>query len=214
MPAVGGLAREKVVTRYNGDGLAESTSGLAGYTSDVTYSPFGEVMRTVSGSQPYRVWTTNFVDPRTGKLQRTVADRETSGPHRISDSYYSYDASGIITSHARKLAEATGETWDTQCFTYDAMGELLNAWTSNVAPTGNGTGCKSSNGTTWGPRTDYETSSGPVADARTRRPTCRAPTPPSAPPWPPPPRTRPRSPAAPPPTASPSPSTGSATGPR
>ncbi|UUU31362.1 hypothetical protein JIX56_16425 [Streptomyces sp. CA-210063] len=165
MPAVGGLAREKVVTRYNGDGLAESTSGLAWYTSDVTYSPFGEVMRTVSGSQPYRVWTTNFVDPRTGKLQRTVADRETSGPHRISDSYYSYDASGIITSHARKLAEASGETWDTQCFTYDAMGELVNAWTSNAAPTGNGTGCKSSNGTTWGPRTDYETSSGPVADA-------------------------------------------------
>lgn len=165
MPAAGGLAKEKVVTRYNGDGLAESTSGLAWYTSDVTYSPFGETLRTVSGSQPYRVWTTNFVDPRTGRLQRTVADRETSGPHRISDSYYAYDASGIITSHARKLAEATGETWDTQCFTYDVMGELLNAWTSNVAPAGNGTGCKASNGTTWGPRTDYETSSGPVADA-------------------------------------------------
>ena len=165
MPAVGGLAQEKVVTRYNGDGLAESTSGLAWYTSDVTYSPFGEVMRTVSGSQPHRVWTTNFVDPRTGKLQRTVADRETAGPHRISDSYYSYDASGIITSQARKLAEASGETWDTQCFTYDAMGELVNAWTSSVAPAGNGTGCKSSDGTTWGPRTDYEASSGPVADA-------------------------------------------------
>lgn len=165
LPAVGGLAKEKVVTRYNGDGLAESTSGLAWYTSDVTYSPYGEPLRTVSGAQPYRVWTTNFVDPHTGRLQRSVADRETSGPHRITDSYYSYDKSGVITSNARSLSEASGSTWDTQCFTYDVMGELANAWTSNITPGGKGTGCKSSNGATWGYRTDYAASSGPVADA-------------------------------------------------
>jgi RHS repeat-associated protein len=165
LPAVGGLAKEKVVTRYNGDGLAESTSGLAWYTSDATYSPYGEVLRTVSGSQPYRVWTTNFVDPHTGRLQRTVTDRETSGPHRITDGYYSYDLSGTITSNARKLSAATGETWDTQCFTYDVMGELVNAWTSKVTPAGNATGCKAANGTTWGHRTDYRDSSGPVAHA-------------------------------------------------
>ncbi|MEV6383579.1 polymorphic toxin-type HINT domain-containing protein [Streptomyces sp. NPDC051773] len=165
LPSVGGLAQEKVVTRYNSDGLAESTSGLAWYTSDITYSPYGEPLRTVSGSQPSRVWTTNFVDPYTGRLQRTVADRETAGPHRISDSYYAYDKSGLITSNARQLSDASGDTWDTQCFTYDVMGELVNAWTSNVTPTGSGTGCKSAAGTTWGPRKDYATSSGPVADA-------------------------------------------------
>jgi RHS repeat-associated protein len=165
LPAVGGLAKEKVVTRYNGDGLPESTSGLTWYTADATYSPYGEVLRTVSGAQPYRVWTTNFVDPHTGRLQRTVADRETAGPHRISDSYYSYDATGTITSHARQLTEATGSTWDTQCFTYDVMGELAHAWTSNLEPTGGGTGCKAANGITWGPRTTYAFSSGPVADA-------------------------------------------------
>ncbi|MFE5819382.1 polymorphic toxin-type HINT domain-containing protein [Streptomyces sp. NPDC056479] len=162
LPAVGGLAKEKVVTRYNSDGLPESTSGLAWYTSDATYSPYGEALRTVSSSQPYRVWTTNFVDPHTGSLQRTVTDRETSGPHRITDSYYSYDASGTITSNARKLSDAT---WDTQCFTYDVMGELVNAWTSNITPAGNATGCKASNGATWGYRTDYRNSSGPVAHA-------------------------------------------------
>ncbi|MFD9190656.1 polymorphic toxin-type HINT domain-containing protein [Streptomyces phaeochromogenes] len=165
LPAVGGLAKEKVVTRYNGDGLAESTSGQAWYTSDATYSPYGEVLRTVSGSQPNRVWSTNFVDPHTGRLQRTVADRETSGPHRITDSYYSYDVSGTITSNARKLSEASGSTWDNQCFTYDVMGELVNAWTSSVVPDGTGIGCKSSGGTAWGYRTDFAASSGPVADA-------------------------------------------------
>jgi RHS repeat-associated protein len=165
LPAAGGLAKEKVVTRYNGDGLPDSTSGLTWYTADATYSPYGEVLRTVSGAQPNRVWTTNFVDPHTGRLQRTVADRETAGPHRITDSYYSYDATGTITSNARKLSEATGSTWDTQCFTYDVMGELAHAWTSKTEPTGAGTGCKAANGTAWGPRTTYASSSGPVTDA-------------------------------------------------
>ncbi|WP_436845726.1 polymorphic toxin-type HINT domain-containing protein [Streptomyces shenzhenensis] len=165
LPAKGGLASEKVVTRYNNDGLAESTSGLTWYTSDATYSPYGEVLRTVSSTQPYRVWTSNFIDPHTGRLQRTVTDRETSGPHRITDSYYSYDASGTITSNARQLSDAAGNTWDTQCFTYDAMGELVHAWTSNITPAGNGTACKAANGAMWGPRTDYTASSGPVTDA-------------------------------------------------
>ncbi|WP_420918685.1 polymorphic toxin-type HINT domain-containing protein [Streptomyces coelicoflavus] len=164
-PSKGGIASEKVVTRYNEDGLPESTAGSSWYTADVTYSPFGEVLRTVSGSQPYRVWTTNFIDPHTGRLQRTVADRETASPHRISDSYYSYDATGTITSQARKLSEASGTTWDTQCYTYDALGELVHAWASNVAPTGTGNGCKTANGATFGYRTDYADSSGPVADA-------------------------------------------------
>ncbi|MEU1401913.1 polymorphic toxin-type HINT domain-containing protein [Streptomyces sp. NPDC005728] len=165
LPAAGGLAKEKVVTRYNSDGLPESTSGLTWYAADATYSPYGEPLRTVSGSQPSRVWTTNFIDPHTGRLQRTVADRETAGPHRIADGYYAYDTSGTITSNARKLSEASGDTWDTQCFTYDVMGELVHAWTSKITPTGSGTGCKASNGTTWGYRTDYAPSSGPIADA-------------------------------------------------
>lgn len=111
------------------------------------------------------MWTTNFVDAHTGRLQRTVTDRETASPHAINDSYYSYDASGTITSNARKLSGATGSVWDNQCFTYDVLGELVNAWTSGIAPTGNGTGCKAANGATWGHRTDAAPSSGPIADA-------------------------------------------------
>lgn len=165
LPAKGGLAKEKVVTRYNEDGQPESTSGLAWYTSDVTYSPYGEVLRTVTGAQPYRLWTTNFYDQQSGRLLRTVADRETAAPHTISDSYYSYDESGTITSQARKLSDATTSTWDTQCYTYDVLGQLVNAWTSNIVPDGKGTGCKTSSGSIWGHQADGSFSSGPLADA-------------------------------------------------
>ncbi|MFJ4873261.1 RHS repeat-associated core domain-containing protein [Streptomyces sp. NPDC088757] len=171
LPAKGGLAEEKVITRYNEDGLPESTSGLAWYTSDVTYSPYGEVLRAVSSAQPYRVWTTNFIDEHTGRLQRTVTDRETAGPHRISDTGYAYNTAGMITASARQNAESpTLTTWDNQCFTYDAMGELVNAWTSNITPDGKGHGCKSASGATWGHRTDGALSSNPVADAAYRAP--------------------------------------------
>ncbi|HET6354597.1 RHS repeat-associated core domain-containing protein [Streptomyces sp.] len=165
LPAAGGLAQEKVITRYNSDGLAESTSGQTWYTGDITYSPYGEVLRTVTGPQPHRVWTTNFVDEHTGRLQRTVADRETANSHRISDSTYAYDVAGNITAYARKLTDGATESADTQCFTYDALGELTHAWTSGLTPLGGGTGCKASSGATWGPRTDGWPSTGPVAEA-------------------------------------------------
>ncbi|MEV7536787.1 polymorphic toxin-type HINT domain-containing protein [Streptomyces hydrogenans] len=166
LPAKGGLAAEKVITRYDEDGLPESTSGLAWYTSDVSYSPYGQVLRSVASAQPYRVWTTNFIDDHTGRLTRTVVDRETAGPHRVSDTGYAYDVSGTITAVARQDAvTATSSTWDNQCFTYDVLGELVNAWASKLVPNGSGTGCKAANGTTWGHRSDAASSSGPVADA-------------------------------------------------
>ncbi|MFJ2094023.1 RHS repeat domain-containing protein [Streptomyces sp. NPDC087901] len=167
LPAAGGLAAEKVVTRYNSDGQPVSTSGLNWYTSDVTYSPYGETLRTVSGPQPYRVWTTSFTDETTGRLQRKVADRETANSHRISDDFYSYDIAGNVTSDARKVTDGATSVWDNQCFTYDALGELVHAWTSSVTTlgSGNGTGCKAAGGAVWGNRTDAEPASGPVADA-------------------------------------------------
>jgi len=165
LPAVGGLAKEKVVTRYDSDGLAESTSGLSWYTDDVTYSPYGEVLRTVSGPQPYRVWTTNFVDEHTGRLQRTVWDRETAASHRITDGYFSYDRAGNVTSAARQQTDGTVTTSDNQCFTYDQLGELVQAWTSTIATGTAGTGCKSASGTVWGYRADGKTSAGPIAEA-------------------------------------------------
>ncbi|MFJ5780376.1 ricin-type beta-trefoil lectin domain protein [Streptomyces sp. NPDC093094] len=172
-----GLAEEKVITRYTSDGLPESTSGLTWYTADVTYSPLGEPLRAVTGSQPNRLWTTNFIDPQTGRLERTVTDRETANPHRINDSYYSYDTSGLITSQATNFGGAAGpDAWDTQCYTYDVMGELVHAWTSNITPNKLGTGCKSANGTTWGHRSSNpKNSSGPVADAPNEKTDAAAP---------------------------------------
>ncbi|MEU1542050.1 ricin-type beta-trefoil lectin domain protein [Actinacidiphila glaucinigra] len=127
VPAVGGLAQEKVITRYNADDLPVSTSGLDWYTADTTYSPYGEVMRTTTGEMPNRVWTTNLFDENTGQLNRAITDREDIGSPRVNDRTYTYDAAGNVT----QLKDTDGSAYtDRQCFTYDALGQLHQAWTS------------------------------------------------------------------------------------
>ncbi|WNO76950.1 polymorphic toxin-type HINT domain-containing protein [Streptomyces sp. AM8-1-1] len=126
LPATpGGLAAEKIITRYNGEGAPVTTSGLAWYTADTRYSPFGEILRTVSGEAPRRVWTTNLYNDNTGRVDQSVADRETANPNRISALTYGYDTVGNVTSITDTQTTGT----DRQCFAYDPMGRMAHAWT-------------------------------------------------------------------------------------
>ncbi|WP_405487634.1 ricin-type beta-trefoil lectin domain protein [Streptomyces sp. NBC_00096] len=124
----GGLAAEKLITRYNADGAPVTLSGLAWYTADTIYSPYGEVLRTTSGSAPQRVWQTNRYDPNTGQVTQSTADRQTA-PNRISDVKYAYDPAGNITSVTDSQPGGIAET---QCYAYDPMGQLTKAWTGKT----------------------------------------------------------------------------------
>ncbi|WP_307706191.1 polymorphic toxin-type HINT domain-containing protein [Streptomyces sp. V1I6] len=133
LPAAGELGAEKVITRYNDDGLPISTSGLDWYTAETNYSVYGEVLRTVSGEHPNRVWTTNLFDERTGELTKSIVDREhtdvpTGGPgHRVNARSYAYDLAGNVT----KIEDTANAITDRQCFRYDVLGQLTRAWTSD-----------------------------------------------------------------------------------
>ncbi|MGW6785258.1 ricin-type beta-trefoil lectin domain protein [Streptomyces sp. NPDC054987] len=130
LPATpGGLAAEKLITRYNADGLPQTVSGLSWYTGEVLYSPFGEVLRTASGQAPNRVWTTTMHDPHTGRVTKAIADRETKD-HRISELSYGYDVAGNPTSITDTRP---GGLIDRQCFAYSPLGQLTKAWTGNTS---------------------------------------------------------------------------------
>ncbi|MGW3653675.1 ricin-type beta-trefoil lectin domain protein [Streptomyces sp. NPDC000878] len=133
LPKAGTLDSEQVVTRYNADGLPVSTSGLDWYTAETDYSPYGEVLRTVTGEMPTRVWTTNLYDESTGELTRSIVDREsitdTTGVagHRVNNRTYAYDNAGNVT----KTEDTVDSVTDRQCFTYDVIGQLTRAWTAS-----------------------------------------------------------------------------------
>ncbi|MCX4632729.1 ricin-type beta-trefoil lectin domain protein [Streptomyces sp. NBC_01443] len=145
LPAtVGGLAAEKLITRYNTDGMVQTMSGLSWYTADTIYSPFGEVLRTATGNAPHRVWTTNTHDPHTGRVTRAESHRETRDPlaqsNLLSSLTYTYDTVGNPTSITDTQPDtrpgATSQSpplVDRQCFTYDNLGQLTRAWTGKTA---------------------------------------------------------------------------------
>ncbi|MFJ3924152.1 polymorphic toxin-type HINT domain-containing protein [Streptomyces sp. NPDC090022] len=126
----GGLAAERLVTRYNAEGMPTTLSGLSWYTADTVYSPFGEVLQTASGKAPNRVWSSNFRDPNTGRLTQSITDRETASPDtRISALSYTYNTAGSITA---VTDTQPGGRVDRQCYTYDPMGQLTQAWTGKT----------------------------------------------------------------------------------
>ncbi|MFF5974398.1 ricin-type beta-trefoil lectin domain protein [Streptomyces sp. NPDC012769] len=131
LPKAGKFDSEKLVIRYNKDGNPVSISGKDWYGSETVYSPYGQVMRSTMGALPYRVWTQNSYDESTGEMQKQMVYREQTGAglvagNLVSSRSYTYDPSGNVTGIHE---EATGIE-ERQCFAYDPLGQLKEAWTS------------------------------------------------------------------------------------
>ncbi len=136
LPQVGSLPAEEVITRYNEEGLAESVSGHDWYGSQTLYSPYGQVLRSTLGGSPYRVWSTASYDEASGELTGMQTWREEAGTgsaasaavtgNKVSDTSYAYDAAGNVTS----IKQGAAGIRERQCFRYDPVGRLDEAWTS------------------------------------------------------------------------------------
>lgn len=131
LPEIGKFAAEKMVVRYNKDGKPLSISGKDWYGSETVYSPYGQVLRSTLGAQPYRVWSQNSYDEGTGELKDQSVYREQNtaslvGGNLVSNRAYTYDAAGNVTA----IQEKSVGIEERQCFAYDPMGQLKSAWTS------------------------------------------------------------------------------------
>ncbi|MFG3346157.1 ricin-type beta-trefoil lectin domain protein [Streptomyces sp. NPDC048018] len=131
LPAIGNFAAEKLVVRYNKDGKPLSLSGKDWYGSETVYSPYGQMLRSTLGAQPYRVWAQNSYDEGTGELKEQSVYREKNDAslvsgNLVSNRAYSYDPAGNVTS----IQEKSVGIEERQCFAYDPLGQLKSAWTS------------------------------------------------------------------------------------
>ncbi|WP_284581613.1 RHS repeat-associated core domain-containing protein [Streptomyces sp. 2P-4] len=129
-PAIGGLPAERMTMTYNHFELP-TVMGVAGKTfvGKVDYSPMGDVLRTEAGPAGSQVYSTSFYDEQTRRLTRQVYDRE-KAPGRISDTSYEYDTIGNILKITDKEGPEASGTTDTQCFAYDYMRRMSDAWTA------------------------------------------------------------------------------------
>ncbi|MEV7279498.1 polymorphic toxin-type HINT domain-containing protein [Streptomyces sp. NPDC093111] len=127
-PAAGGLPSEITTQAYNHFELP-TVMGVGGkaFVGKVDYSPMGDVLRTEAGPAGSQVYATHFYDEQTREVLRTVNDREVS-PSRINDTTFERDDVGNILKITDK--EGPEATADVQCFGYDYLRRMNEAWTS------------------------------------------------------------------------------------
>ena len=137
LPETGGLPAETLFNHYDsGSGLPKQLTTLYGteqssYVADTDYNALGQVdqyelytgLYSGTGARLYESYTREL---ETGRLTGVRSERDSTAPYTLSDVRYTYDQVGKIT----KIADvaATGGV-DNQCFRYDYLGRLTEAWT-------------------------------------------------------------------------------------
>ncbi|WP_304453414.1 RHS repeat-associated core domain-containing protein [Nocardiopsis sp. YSL2] len=126
LPAAGGLPAESTTIGYDDIGRPTSLSGDGSYVTRTEYNQLGQVLQTelAAGSGP-KAWITNEYEKGTQRLLGTRVDRQ-GGEAPLMDTGYTYDDAGNV----RAITDAPeGGATETQCFTYDPLLQLTEAWT-------------------------------------------------------------------------------------
>ncbi|QMU71625.1 RHS repeat-associated core domain-containing protein [Streptacidiphilus sp. P02-A3a] len=129
-PAAGGLPLETVSSTYTS--ALDLPNGLAGanpYTQNTTYNAYGQVNQETIGSIGSQAYLTDTFDPHTGTLNDELITRESATPTDIDDESYTYDTGGNITSQTSTRLGSTTNS-ETQCYQYDTLRRLTQAWTA------------------------------------------------------------------------------------
>ncbi|WP_148086376.1 RHS repeat-associated core domain-containing protein [Micromonospora sp. HM5-17] len=124
-PAVGGLPAETVRYGYDALGMPTTLTGLTSYVTESLYSKLGEEIRHVYSTGGKSVVRTYEYEDGTRRLKRVITERDGT-PQRVSDVSYDYDPAGNIL----RISDAPPEqAADTQCFQYDHLRRMTEAWT-------------------------------------------------------------------------------------
>jgi RHS repeat-associated protein len=133
VPAAG-MPTESVVHGFDELGRPRSTTAsLTGQGTDnlvntTGYTRLGELYRLELGNVGKRTWLSYYYDDSTRRMNRYIVDAEVAAPMQ-ADVNYTYDQIGNITS----VADTTqGQLPDRQCFQYDHLRRLTEAWTPST----------------------------------------------------------------------------------
>jgi RHS repeat-associated protein len=128
LPAVAGLPGETMVYNQNDVGAPTTMlSGLGTYVYSVVYNKVGQLTQRTLGTVGKRTTLTYTVDEVTQRLAETLVSPENKpSPAKLN---YDYDEAGNLTS---VVDTPFGQSPDRQCYRYDHLRRLTEAWT----PTG------------------------------------------------------------------------------
>ncbi|ASU85399.1 hypothetical protein CDO52_23690 [Nocardiopsis gilva YIM 90087] len=132
LPKAGKLPRELVQYHYNELGMPTMVqAGRDKVVSEAKFSKIGELVQREfhkGNSGAKKTWATYDYDRRTGRLS-SISTVPEIGSGSLSHQSYTYDDAGNVLSISDKPT-AEGLASDTQCFAYDGLRRLTEAWTS------------------------------------------------------------------------------------
>jgi len=128
-PGGGELPAETVTYGYSSGFDLPNTLGsnLAGYDQDTTYTAYSQVAQQEIGSVSDNAYVTNTYDPHTGALTQSQVENTSVSTTPYDTTSYTYDPYGNITAETDVRNGAQSET---QCYTYDTLDQLTQAWTA------------------------------------------------------------------------------------
>ncbi|KXK62150.1 hypothetical protein AWW66_09940 [Micromonospora rosaria] len=143
VPKVGALEREIIgytyddlgnVTRVGGTSYPSGTNTV--YVDAATYSPYGELLqRRLGPSSNPQAYQTYVYDDATRRLTEFYFDRDASVTN-VAALSYRYDPAGNVLSMANQPQDNDDQVRpgdsDVQCFQYDYLRRLTQAWTQAV----------------------------------------------------------------------------------
>ncbi|MFE1886914.1 RHS repeat domain-containing protein, partial [Streptomyces diastatochromogenes] len=131
-PRTQGLNNETIT--YDRDALGNPTktgSSINTYVGATVYTNFAEPSKVTFGASTNPAWATYSYDDQTRRLTDRLIERTQAPGPAVDDTKYAYDASGNPTSTTDQQSETGNTVTDQQCYSYDTLDRLTDAWTAN-----------------------------------------------------------------------------------
>jgi RHS repeat-associated protein len=127
--AAGGLPEEQVKIGYNTANQPVSLGSSWPYVAALSYTPQGQPQEYAFGTTNDPAWLFDSYDQETGEL--TGAEVQTGvSPVTVDATDYSYDMAGDVLAETDTPADGPAQV---QCFSYDYLGRLVQAWSQGSA---------------------------------------------------------------------------------
>jgi RHS repeat-associated protein len=145
-----GLYAETLTHRYDSLGTPTQMSGDNAYVSNASYTPYGEPSRYVFGLNNETMTMLIQRDAKTRRITETSLSGQLAAP-QLDRNTFTYDTVGNLTKAVNQQGSTSTGPIQTQCFAYDNLRQLKEAWSStNSCATNPATA--NSNATVGGPQ--------------------------------------------------------------
>ncbi|WP_051808100.1 RHS repeat domain-containing protein [Actinoplanes subtropicus] len=139
-PAAGNLPGETITYTHDALGAATRTSGVDLYVADTTYTDFAQLSKVLMGDSADQAAVLYTYDEETLRLTgREIQRSQGIGP-TVDDTTYSYDPAGNPLAVTDKQSETGNTVTDVQCYRYNGLARLAEAWTAADSCPAAGTG--------------------------------------------------------------------------